>query len=104
MWVLVRGGLFAWKLCWVEFVGLVEERSGNGKFFKRCVDFIMRLHNFSVIVLSYRLFTNLAGDDKMTNLATKPLSRDYGLVARLVILSNMLHKPDLSAARSGTIV
>ena len=64
----------------------------------------MRLHNFSVIVLSYRLFTNLAGDDKMTNLATKPLSRDYGLVARLVILSNMLHKPDLSAARSGTIV
>ena len=40
----------------------------------------------------------------MTNLATKPLSRDYGLVARLVILSNMLHEPDLSAARSGTIV
>ena len=40
----------------------------------------------------------------MTNLATKPSSRDYGLVARLVILSNMLHKPDMSAARSGTIL
>ena len=42
--------------------------------------------------------------DKMTNLATKPSSRDDGLVARLVILSNMLHKPDISAARSGTIL
>ena len=35
-----------------------------------------------------------ATTDKMTNLATKPLSRDDGLVARLVILSNMLHEPD----------
>ena len=40
----------------------------------------------------------------MNNQATKPLSRDDGLVARLVVLSNMIHKPDLSAARSGTIV
>ena len=40
----------------------------------------------------------------MTNLATKPLLLDDGLVARLFILSNMLHEPDLSAANSGTIV
>ena len=40
----------------------------------------------------------------MDHLATKPSSRDYGLVAILAISTNMVHKPDLSAARSGTIV
>ena len=30
----------------------------------------------------------------MANLATKPSSRDDGLVARLAISTNMLHKPD----------
>ena len=40
----------------------------------------------------------------MPNLSTKPSSRDYCLVARLSILTNMLHEPDLSLARSGTIV
>ena len=40
----------------------------------------------------------------MDNLATKLSSNDGGLVARLDISTNMLHKPDLSAARSGTIV
>ena len=41
---------------------------------------------------------------EMANLATKPSSRDDVLVARLAISTNMLHEPDLSAARSGTIV
>ena len=40
----------------------------------------------------------------MDNLATKPPSRDYGLVARLGISTNMLHKPYLSASRSSTVV
>ena len=40
----------------------------------------------------------------MANLATKTSSRDDVLVARLSISKNMLHKPDLSAARSSTIV
>ena len=32
--------------------------------------------------------------DKTPNISTKPSSSDYRLVARLVILSNMLHEPD----------
>ena len=40
----------------------------------------------------------------MDNLATKPLSRDDGLVARLSISTNMIHELDLSAAISGTIL
>ena len=40
----------------------------------------------------------------MANLATKPPSHDDGLVASLAISTNMQHKSDLSAARSGTIV
>ena len=41
---------------------------------------------------------------EMANLATKPSSRDYGLVDRLAISKNMLHEPDIYAYRSGTIV
>ena len=41
---------------------------------------------------------------EMDNKATKPSSRDYGLVARLAISTNMLHKPDMSAEIFGTIV
>ena len=41
---------------------------------------------------------------EMANLSTKPSSRDYCLVARLAISTNMLHEPDISLARSGTIV
>ena len=40
----------------------------------------------------------------MAKIATKPSSRDDGLVDRLSISTNMLHKPDLYAARSGKIV
>ena len=40
----------------------------------------------------------------MANLATKPSSRDGGLVAILAISTNMLHEPDISEAISGTIV
>ena len=40
----------------------------------------------------------------MANLGTKPSSHDDGLLARLAISTNMLHKSDQSAARSGTIV
>ena len=50
------------------------------------------------------LCAKLADCVDMDNLATKPSSRDDGLVARLSISTNMLHKPDLSASRSGTIV
>ena len=41
---------------------------------------------------------------EMSNLATKPSSPDDGLVARLAISTNMLHEPDMSAARSSTMV
>ena len=41
---------------------------------------------------------------EVANIATKPSSRDDGFVAKLAISTNMLHKPDLSAARSGMIV
>ena len=40
----------------------------------------------------------------MDNLSTKPLSREGGLVARLAISTDMLHKQDISAAISGMIV
>ena len=40
----------------------------------------------------------------MANLATKPSSRDGGLVAILAISTNMLHETDMYAARSGTII
>ena len=46
----------------------------------------------------------MSGSVDMANLATKPSSSDDGLVARLFIPKNMLHKTDLSTARSGTIV
>ena len=40
----------------------------------------------------------------MANLATKQSSRDDVLVARLAISTNMLHEPDVSAARYGMIL
>ena len=37
-WGFDWGGLCAYNLCWNNFVGLLEEHSGSGKIFKRCVD------------------------------------------------------------------
>ena len=48
--------------------------------FRLCVHWDFVVHNFDQIV-------------EMANLATKPSSRDDGLVARLSISTNMLHKP-----------
>ena len=40
----------------------------------------------------------------MANLATKSSSRDDGLVARLYISTNKLHKPNMFASICGTII
>ena len=40
----------------------------------------------------------------MANIATKTPPRDDGLVALLAISTNMIHEPDMSADRSGTIL
>ena len=69
------------------------------------IDHSITLNPQSVSYLKIYIRCNIFGSVvEIANLATKPTSRDDDLVAILAISTNMLHKPDLSTARSGTIV
>ena len=43
-------------------MGMGEDCSGSGKISDRCVDVIVHLHNFSIIVSSSGLLSELAGE------------------------------------------
>ena len=45
LWGFGWVGLFSYKLCWVELMGMGEESSGGGKIFEGCVYVIVHLQN-----------------------------------------------------------
>ena len=74
---------------------------------KKCLHIAhsITLNPQSVSYLKSYIRCNIFGSVvEIANLATKPTSRDDDLEAILANSTNMLHKPELSTARSGTIV
>ena len=60
------------------------------------------LYGLPLLSVVYLLVSVTCMFVNMANLATKPSSRDGGLVARLAILTNMLHKPGGSQFEAGS--
>ena len=56
-----QGGLCTCELHWVKLGGMGEERSGSGKRFKPCVDFIVHLHNLFNDCRKFWTVAKLAG-------------------------------------------